>query len=418
MTTGVIAPSVDAQPSLEHPATPVDPYARATALLAQLCVFVAGYELDIGVGASAALPLAVVLLPLWIRTLSRYTLARTVAVLGILSVVAGVILSELAAFDHAVSTAVRRQSIGLLLSGIAVFALILWARSLLPIHRVVMLYGAGGVAGALLASHVSWKYDLAVPVTFLVLGVLERGTSRLVPAIAVVGLGVLGIMDDGRSFFALCILAAALTVWQMSSRDRGLAASRWFPVMIMGAVAVVIYLLTTALLSGGYLGSESEERSNVQIEKTGSVLAGGRPEWAATRELFLLRPIGYGAGVVPSWADVQAAKAGLSELNIELENQRRQYMFGGQFKLHGVAPDLWISYGWMGIALAVVMLIGLVRSLSFSIAARTAPTSVILAASLAVWFMLFGPISSNWPGVCAGLALVLTPAGTRRPART
>jgi hypothetical protein len=201
----------------------------------------------------------------------------------------------------------------------------------------------------------------------------------------------------------------------MAPRDASRRASRWLPALFMGAIVLVIYLLATALLTGGYLGSEAAERSTTQIETTGSVLVGGRPEWAATQELVRLRPIGYGAGVVPNWEDVRAGAVGLSSVNIELESKREAYMFGGQLKLHGVAADLWVSSGLVGVALAIVMLLGLVRSMSFAIGAREAPTSVILAGSLAAWFMLFGPISSNWEAVCAGLGLVLLARGAPSP---
>ena len=387
-----------------------DPYERATELLVYAVVLIAGFDRKLAFGASAALPLAVVLMPLWLAELRTYAYARLVAGLTTLSVVAGLLLSEQAAADHGVSATGRVEAVALLLSGMSVFALILWARSVLPVHRVVALYGAGAVAAALLEGRTSWKFDLAVPVTFVVLGLLERGRRRSVVVVAVVVLGILGVLDDGRSFFAICVLVAALTLWQMRPQDPEKRVHRWMPALFMGVVTFVVYLLSTALLTGGYLGAEAQERSTTQIETTGSLLVGGRPEWAATRELVKLRPLGYGPGVVPSWEDVQAGKAGLQSVNVELEQNRAAYMFGGQFKLHSIAADLWVAYGLAGVALAAVMLVALVRCLSFSIAARELPTSVALAATLAAWFMLFGPIYSNWAGACAGLGLVLTRA--------
>ena len=230
--------------------------------------------------------------------------------------------------------------------------------------------------------------------------------------VALVMLGILGVLDDGRSYFAICVLAAALTLWQMRPQDPEKRVHRWMPALFMVVVTFVVYLLSTALLTGGYLGAEAQERSTTQIETTGSLLVGGRPEWAATRELVKLRPLGYGPGVIPSWEDVQAGKAGLQSVNVELERKRAAYMFGGQFKLHSIAADLWVAYGLAGVALAAAMLVALVRCMSFSIAARELPASVALAATLAAWFMLFGPIYTNWAGACAGLGLVLTRAAT------
>ena len=53
------------------------------------------------------------------------------------------------------------------------------------------------------------------------------------------------------------------------------------------------------------------------------------------------------------------------------------------------------------------MLFAIVRSLSFLIAARQATTSVIFACIGALWYMLFGPIYSNWLEVCLALGLAL-----------
>ena len=150
----------------------------------------------------------------------------------------------------------------------------------------------------------------------------------------------------------------------------------------------------------------------MQTDTSGSVLSGGRPEWAATTASSCCSTLtGYGVGVKPNWSDLQAAKQGLDTINVDLEPHREQYMFGVVFNLHSIASDLWVGYGWIGVALAIVICLALVRSLSFQLAARTAPTSVILLAMLGVWFMLFGPFYSNWLEVCVSLGLVLV----RRP---
>jgi hypothetical protein len=413
LTTVQAGPAV---PGAAPGAVVTDPFERATRLIAQGAVFVAGFELQVGFGMHAVLPLAAVLLPLWIRTLRRYVLATTILVLSACTIAWGWILSEVTAADHALSQQVRLQSIFLVLSGVAAVAIVIWARSLVPDHLVVALFGAGALASALSAGRSSWKFDLAVPVTFVVLGLLERRANRLVPAIAVLVLGVLGVLDDGRSYFALCLLACVLTLWQLRPLDPGRRIYRWYPAMLLAAVSLVIYLLASSLLTGGYLGAEVQQRSVQQIETTGSLIVGGRPEWAATRELVKLHPSGYGPGIVPSWEDVRAGKAGLDSVNVELESKRQLYMFGGQFKLHSIAADLWVGYGWVGAGLAILMLVTLVRSMSFAIAAHTLDTSVTLAATLAAWFIFFGPIYSNWLGVCVGLGLVLLPRPAPHPA--
>lgn len=382
-----------------------DPYERATFLMVHGLVLLIGLDLRTRYGASLTLPAAILLLPMWAPSLRRYRLAALIAALGVMAPVSGVLLAERSSFDHEVSSLIQTDSIALLLSGLAGFVLLLWAREVLPLHRIVVLYAAGAFVSDVMAARLSWKFDLSLPLTLLVLGLVERGGIRWRAAGIVMVFGVLGLLDDSRSFVAFCALAAALTVWQR--RPRTTAPSRWYPATVIATLSVAVYLLVQALLTGGYLGSEVQERSVVQTESSGSILAGGRPEWAATRELVALNPIGYGVGVVPNWNDLQAGKKGLSSINVELESNRQRYMFGEVFNLHSVASDLWAGYGLVGVGLAVVMCVALVRSLSFALAARAAPTSGILLALLALWFMFFGPIYSNWLHVCVTLGLVL-----------
>jgi hypothetical protein len=79
-----------------------------------------------------------------------------------------------------------------------------------------------------------------------------------------------------------------------------------------------------------------------------------------------------------------------------------------------VAADLWARFGWVGVALAVAIALALVRSLSFLLAARRAPTFLIFACVLALWYILFGPMYSNWLDVCAALGMALVPLDAGR----
>ena len=150
------------------------------------------------------------------------------------------------------------------------------------------------------------------------------------------------------------------------------------------------------------------------MESSGSVIAGGRPEWAATRELLKLEPAGYGAGVVPTWADRIAGETGLAKINVDAGGYADNYMFGDAFELHSVAADLWVRFGWVGVALAAAMVAVIVRGLSFLLAARRAPTYLSFACILGLWYLLFGPMYSNWLDVCVALSLAAIGAGPHR----
>jgi hypothetical protein len=382
---------------------------------------VVGFDLKLGYGLSAGALLAVGLMPLWVPALRRYALAPLLAALMAASVVSGLVLSSLSAQDHDINQASRFQMTGLMLSGAAAFVLVLWARRELPLHRVVALYGIGGVASAVLDGRLTWKFGVALPATFLILGLLERSGSRLRLAVVVTLLGVVGVADDYRSYFAFCLLAATLTIWQARPVAGDRPTNRWWPAFLLGAVGAAMYLLTTSLLTSGYLGEEVQARTVEQIDQSGSLLAGGRPEWAATFQLMQIKPAGYGVGVVPNLEDVRTATAGLKSINIGLNQQRDRYMFGGEFRLHSIVADLWVRFGLVGAALAATILVAVVRGLSFSLADRTAATSVILAALLALWSLPFEPSYTYWVRVCVALGLVLVPAantvGRGRPGR-
>ena len=387
-----------AVPLDDHPATPV---------LAMAAVVAVGLDLSLVQGLSSGAVVAFVLAPLCLPALQRYASARLFLVLVALASVWGVVLSELASADHSVDPNNRIRSLALLVSGAAAVVVLLWAREHLPLPRIVALYGAGALLGAIGTGHVSWKYDLAVPTILLALGLIERTPRRWPAVAALLVLGVLGALDEGRSLFGLCLLAALVTAWQIPGRSRDRQSNRWFPALLVAGITVAIYTLATALLTGGYLGSTLEERSTTQIETTGSLIAGGRPEWSATRALLSMRPEGFGVGVIPSWGDYIAGKSGLASINVDTGGYAKHYMFGGQFRLHSVAADLWVSYGWAGVAVAVVIIAVVVRGLSFTVAARRAPPSAVFMGALGLWYTFFGPIYTNWIHVCVAFAFVV-----------
>jgi hypothetical protein len=397
-------------------AVPADAHARATRLIASVAVVAVGMDLHVAYGATAALPAAIVLIPLWLPVLRGHAFATLITGLAVLSAVAGLVLSELSAVDHVISATHRLQAIGVLGSGVAAFGLLLWARAELPLHRIAVLYGAGALASAVARGDLSWKYNLAVPTTFVVLGVLERRRAGLVPALAVLALGAFGLVHEARSYFGVCVLAATLTLWQqLPGRDdrQAKGRNRWFPIVLVTGLGVATYLFIT-LATGGVLGETLQGRSTAQIEASGSSIAGGRPEWAATRELVELNPGGYGVGVVPNWTDRVAGETGMASIDVDAAGYADDYMFGSTFELHSVAADLWARFGWVGVALAVAIALALVRSLSFLLAARRAPTFLIFACVLALWYILFGPLYSNWLDVCAALGMALVPLGAGR----
>jgi hypothetical protein len=375
----------------------------------QLAVVLAGYALTLPFGISPTLVIVLATIPLWSTVMAKFSMLRPIVALTMVAVVAGLYLAELSSTDHEISSLVQRQSIVHIFNGLAILIVVLWARTLFPFHRVAMLYGLGSFADAFLNSPRSFKFDLAVPLTILVVGGLAGLRNRTIPAAVILVIGMYGILDEGRSFFGFCVVAASLTVWQAKPRISGTRVNRWYPALLLAGIAVAIYSIVSSLLTGGYFGPVLQQRSTAQIDATGSLIAGGRPEWSASRALFQHRPRGYGVGVVPELSDRLIAKHGLASIGVDTGGYLDNYMLGGQFRLHSISADLWVNFGWVGLALAATIVYTLVRNLSTLVAANRAPTVVIFICTLALWHMLFGPIYTNWPDVCVALGLSMLP---------
>ncbi len=385
-------------------------YESVTTGFVRVALVATGFNFVVFRGITAGMLMALASIPLWIGSIRRYTLGVTISALAFLSIPSGYLLAQRSAVDHIVDQVAQTTWFWLLLSGVAALALVLWARERLPLHEVILLYAIGAVANAVLFSARSWKFDLAVPVILLVLSIVERQANRMLPVFAVLALGLYSVINDGRSLLGFCALAAMLTMWQIPSvSSEGGRRSRWKPALVVGAAAVGFYMVVSSMLTAGVFGAELQQRSVAQVESSGSLIAGGRPEWSATRELLKLRPMGYGTGVVPGWQDVRAGKAGFQSINVEADGYIERFLLGKGFELHSIVSDLWVSFGWVGVALAGVMLVAFVRSMAFRLSDRDAPTSVLFACTLGIWYLMFGTIYGNWLEVCVALGFGMVP---------
>jgi len=119
------------------------------------------------------------------------------------------------------------------------------------------------------------------------------------------------------------------------------------------------------------------------------------------------RPQRFGLGEVPGCQDIETGRDGLGPTGFVPGGYATNHMFGGQFRLHSIVADLWVSYGWAGFVFALAILGSLVGSLSRPFVASRASRSVIFAVMLAFWSIVFGPIFSNWLDVCFALGFSL-----------
>ena len=377
-------------------------------VVASLALVVLGASVPLLAGATTATAVVIALAPLWVTTLSRSWAMRTLAALALLAIPAGLVLAWHAgpvagrAWDRSGAVAVAL----LLLTAVGSAGLVLWARTVLNIRPTVVLLGVGllldGVRSAGSTPN-ALKYALLFPITVLVLAVL-LGRLTVLTAAALGVLATIAITNEARSFAAFCVLTAALFVWRARPESR---SSRVRILAVLVASAFAAYQIGTDLLVKGFLGEVLQQRSVEQVQNAGSLIAGGRPEWSATRALATQNPLGFGLGAVPSPEDLRTAKTGLATVGIKSDNGYvNNYMFGDAFKLHAIVADLWSNFGLVGIVLGALMVGIVVRSLATSLAGGRPPAIVIFLCLIGLWWLAFGPIYTNLQDVAIIIGVV------------
>ncbi|GAA4359772.1 hypothetical protein [Angustibacter luteus] len=361
----------------------------------------------------APLPIELLLLPLWWPATRRAPAFAPLMWLVGVALASGFWLAVWNGSDHAYTHGGMIATTSLVLSVFLGVGVILWARTVLGLRwtgvafAVGLLMSAAQTASSGLAATNPWKFAWSLPVTLLLLSLLAPVRSRLVQVLALGGLALSGVTNDARSFFGMCLFTAGLVIWQGLPAGQPGRLRRITPAVLLAGLLALVYWGGTKLLLDGALGSGLQERSQAQVLKSGSLLAGGRPEWTATWQLMHERPLGFGLGSVPTSSDIVVAKTGLSKVLEDYDSGYvDKFMFGGAFKLHSVAADLWVNLGVLGLLLALVVAVILLGSLVRALADRTASAVVIFTTVVAVWFLAFGPIVSNLGDI--GLALGLT----------
>ena len=186
------------------------------------------------------------------------------------------------------------------------------------------------------------------------------------------------------------MIAAILILWQMLPKPRTRRTSALTTVAVFGLITVLIYNLATTLLLEGYLGQQAQERSIDQIDSSGSLIVGGRPELAASIALFLNQPMGFGSGTIPTQSDILVAKTGMAAVGYQPNNGYVEtFMFGGGFELHSVAGDLWALFGLPGLAFVILCLVFTVAAAWFT------PTEGVFLCPMELWPPSAGPMSSR-----------------------
>lgn len=384
------------------------------AIAAAMC---AAMRAQFGPGLTLCLVAGLVLAPVWVTNLKRFRYARSLLLVGAGAVVCGMVLTLLDTTRSTSSSLLIAQTL-MMLSVLCSIGMLLWARSVIGAGATITAFGAGALVNiALTGGNPAnlWKYSLAIPVALLLLGIAAMRNSRMLELIALVVVAGISAISDSRSMTAFLLLTAVLVVWQMASAGTGRLRPRpWQTILGLAALGLSAFLLFQALILDGVLGEAAAERTQAQIDTSGSLIAGGRPEMGAAAALISAQPWGFGSGTTPTSNDVWLAKTGMSALNYDPNNGYvERYMFGGHFEVHSVLGDLWIRYGLLGAAFALAICVLAVYATARHVSTRTASAALIFLTALGVWDTLFSPLLTSYTTLALMTALALAPATVR-----
>lgn len=354
--------------------------------------------------------LAAALLPVSIAMWQLYRGARLITVVALLAAISGLFLTWHAAAagtaDQSLTIVQTARVLGLALGTLA----LLWVRSVVGSRVTVFMFGIGtlltvGLAGINYDN--PWKFSFSVPVTLLLLSLPWVYRRRNIEFLVLTALGGVSALNDSRSAAAMMLIAAALVLTRRGQVQRT-ARSIWPTVVRLAALCVGGFYLLQAAALEGVLGEGAQQRSLEQIDRSGSLLVGGRPEVGASIALLTDRPLGYGAGALVTPTDVLTAKNGMTVVGYDPNNNYVEgYMFGYGFEVHSFLGDLWILYGLAGAILAVLVVgavtWGMVRGLT-----QGAVSGVLVYLALrTLWDFGFSPFPSVMITVILALALAL-----------
>lgn len=384
-------------------------WTRAEGVLALGLVFAVGTQISALYHAPIGSLLSIALLPLWMRTAANHRWMLPLGILLALSALSGVALTLLNAGDHATSTySIIERSLMLvcLVGGVGA---LLYALSRFRASTVAMVYGLGMAAAVPLAgvNMVNpWKFSFSMPVTVVVLAWLMRSDRAGLQVLATLALGVVGMVSDSRSYASMMFLAAAILAWNRVLPRLVKVRRRWGNVLGLAALGVALFYFMQFALLQGYFGEVTQQRTAEQVERSGSLLLGGRPELAASVALLRHDPAGLGSGTIANSEDVYRAQVGMDGIGYDPNNGYvLNYMFGSGIEVHSLLADFWLWFGLAGLAAAV--LLAMIVTNGVNLALRSGAITALLAyvAIRFFWDLAFSPASTSMRLAVLAIAL-------------
>lgn len=381
-------------------------------LLAACVLAVLGVRLNLQAGVTVGFAAAIASTPWWLPSLRRYRGATVLTVLTVLAVCAGLWFTAWSDQERQTDTSLTIATTMLVIGVAASIGAVLWARTYFSPGTIAVLYGVGMTVNMLLndsrMNENPWKTAYALPITVVTLGLCEVFRTRIGTVVVTAVLAGVSAVNDSRSLFSILVLVLLITLWRLIPRNRSTPLTRVRSLFGLGVLLVGVYLVGSSMATEGLLGAETQQRSLAQVQTSGNLILGGRPELGATIALFQYRPLGFGLGALPSSTDVAVAKTGMAALNYRPNNGYvERYMFGTSFELHSTVADAWALMGLAGLLLVAVILVVLVNSFSHLLGAADAAGLRLLVFVFTLWNALFSPLFSAVPTLVLALGLLL-----------
>lgn len=390
--------------------------AVSTAVPAALAAAAAAVRFQFGPGLSICLVVALALAPVWAGVLREYRYARALLAIALVAVVWGAVATLLDDTRGMSLTLLIAQS-SQLLSLVGGAGLLLWARSTIGVGWTITAFGAGSLVNVALTGGNPvnlWKYSIAIPVILIALGLAMQWRSRLLPIALLGGFAGISALSDSRSMTSFLLLAAAALLWQASAPAADGRARPWQTLLWLSVAGAAAYSLLQSLILDGVLGEAAAQRSEAQIDASGSLITGGRPELGAATALIAARPLGYGSGTVPVSSDVWLAKSGMETLGYDPNNGYvERFMFGGHYEVHSVLGDLWLRFGPPGAAVVVLIVVVGIAGAASRLSTRAASAALVLLVLLGTWDALFSPMLTSYRTLALLFAVAAVPTVAR-----
>lgn len=383
-----------------------------TSIVAAAAAAATAIRYQFGPGVSLSLIAAIVLLPVWWSALGKFRFARLLLSLAVIATVWGAVLTLFETMRPVSTSLLLEQSFALLslAGGIGV---LLWSRTQIGLGGTAIAFGIGALANVVLTGGNSanlWKYSLAVPVIIIVLGITATNRRRWLDLLALGALAAVCLASDSRSMTSFLLLAGVIVLWQIFMPPGSRSPRPLQTLVLLGVLSLAAFSLLQALILDGALGDAAQQRTQAQIDTSGSLIAGGRPELGAATALISERPQGFGSGVLPVSHDVWIAKTGMSELNYDPDNGYVEgYMFGGQFEVHSVVGDLWLRFGPVGAAFALVLIVCAIYAVARSVSLKAASGLAVWLTLLGAWDTFFSPLLTSSRTLALLFALTAIP---------